>query len=308
MKENPLVSILVTNYNNADYIVESLDSAIGQTYTNIEIVVVDDKSTDDSVAVVRNYIDQHPDFRFTLYVSPKNAGCPASKRKSVELSCGDYFLFLDSDDKMSEDAVETLLAVMLGEKRYSIVYSSQYLCNEKLVPLGRSLHCGPIPEGKSNLTSKTGHVSYLTLCSRECYDQTLGFDVNAGLAEDQDFYFKMEEVAPVCYIDLPLYYYRKHDHNISYNASSTVRNQYWLLKAKTEAYHRRKRSHSKVPNLTYRELLAIRLDYHITNASFCRAEKKPWLSEFLKVLLYTPISVRKGLRGIKTICSRKKVE
>lgn len=306
MKDNPLVSILVTNYNNAVYIVESLESAVHQTYQNIEIVIVDDKSLDDSVDVAKSFVEHHPDFRFTLYVSPENKGCPFSKRKSVELSHGDYFLFLDSDDKMSNDAVEKLLEVMLDGNQYSIVYSGQYLCDGDLVPQCRSSYCGLIPEGESNLTSKTGHVSYLTLCSRECYDKTSGINVNAGLAEDQDFYYKMEEVAPVRFLNLPLYYYRKHDHNISYNASSTVRNKYWLMKAKTEAYYRRKRGHLKVPNLTKSQLLAIRLDFHITNASYCRAEHKPWRTELLKVLLYTPFSVRKGFRGIKTIFFGKK--
>lgn len=302
MKENPLVSVLVTNYNNADYIVESLESVVNQTYQNIEIVIVDDKSTDDSVRVAQSFIDDHPNYKFTLYVSPENRGCPCSKRKSVELCHGEYFIFLDSDDAITKDAIEQLLRVMLKEKdRYSIVYSTQYLCDVDLKPICLSGHCGRIPDGQSNLTSKSGHISYVTLCSKKYYDQTTGINVNAGLAEDQDFYFKMEEVAPVCFVDVPMYYYRKHDHNISFNVTSTVRNKYWLLKAREEAYYRRKRNHSKVPNLTKRELLALRLDYHIVNATSLRIEKKPWKSEFMRVLLYTPFSIRKGLRGMKKV-------
>ena len=304
MKENPLVSILVTNYNNADYLVESLESAIHQTYQNIEIVIVDDKSKDDSVAVAQRFIDQHPEHQFTLFVSPENKGCPASKRKSVELCHGEYFIFLDSDDAITTDAIEQLLRVMMrDEGRYSIVYSAQYLCDGDLKPICLSDHCGRIPEGQSNLNSKTGHSSYVTLCSKKCYDQTSGININAGLAEDQDFYFKMEEVAPVCFVDIPMYFYRKHDHNISFNITSTTRNKYWLLKAKEDAYYRRKRNHSKVPNLTKRELFALRLDYHIINATFLRIEKKQWVSEFMRILLYTPFSIRKGLRGMKKILS-----
>lgn len=303
---DPLVSILVTNYNNSCFINESLDSAIRQTYHNTEIVFVDDQSTDDSVEVVEEYIKHHPEKPIILFVSPENKGCPASKRKCVDLCHGDYFVFLDSDDVAADDAIEKLMEVMMSrDKEYSIVYSDMYECDENLTPVSRSYCSGPIPDGQSNLNSKGGHVTFLTLCSKKCYDQTSGINVNAGLAEDQDFYFKMEEVAPVRYVDLPLYYYRKHDHNISYNASSTVRNKYWLMKAKTEAYYRRKRGRLKVPNLTKRELFAIRLDYHITNASYCRTEHKPWMGELFRVLLYTPFSVRKGFRGIKSIFSSK---
>lgn len=300
----PLVSILVTNYNNAAYIVESLDSAIRQTYKNTEIVVVDDQSTDDSVELVNQFISQHPEKPMVLFVSPENKGCPGSKRKSVELCHGEYFIFLDSDDAITPDAVEQLLQVMLSEEgRYSIVYSAQYLCDGDLKPICLSDHCGRIPEGQSNLSSKSGHISYVTLCSKKYYDLTTGINVDAGLAEDQDFYFKMEEVAPVCYVDIPMYYYRKHDHNISFNVTSTTRNKYWLLKAREEAYYRRKRNHSTVPNLTKRELQALRLDYHIINATSLRMEKKQWGREFMRVLLYTPFSIRKGLRGMKKILS-----
>lgn len=299
---NPLVSILVTNYNNAAYIVESLDSAIHQTYQNIEIVVVDDQSTDDSVNVVNRYISQHPEKPIVLFVSPENKGCPASKRKSVDLCHGDYFVFLDSDDAVTDDAIEKLMEVMMEQEgKYSIVYSNLYECDERLIPVSRSFCSGPIPDGQSNLNSKGGHVTFLTLCSKKCYDETSGFNVNAGLAEDQDFYFKMEEVAPVCYVDYPLYYYRKHDHNISFNVKSATRNQYWLLKAREDAYYRRKRNHSVVPNLTKRELQALRLDYHIINATSLRMEKAQWRGEFMKVLLLTPFSIRKGLRGMKKI-------
>lgn len=306
MLNNPLVSILVTNYNNSKFIKESLDSAIRQTYKNTEIVFVDDQSTDDSVRVVEDYVMDHPEIPITLFVSPENKGCPASKRKCVDLCHGDYFVFLDSDDVAAADAIEKLMDVMMSrDEGYSIVYSDMYECDEKLTPISRSYCGGPIPEGQSNLNSLGGHVTFMTLCSKKCYDQTSGINVNAGLAEDQDLYFKMEEVAPVRYVDFPLYYYRKHDHNISYNPDREVENKYWLLKAKTDAYYRRKNNHLKVPNLTKRGLFAIRLDYYITKANCCRADNKPWIGDFFKVLLYTPFSIRKGFRGIKTICSSK---
>lgn len=301
-RTNPLVSILVTNYNNAAYIVESLDSAFRQTYKNTEIVVVDDQSTDDSVELVNKFISQHPEKPIVLFVSPENKGCPASKRKSVELCQGDYFVFLDSDDVLTDNAVEKLMEVMMEhEGKFSIVYSNLYECDERLVPVSLSFCSGPIPDGQSNLNSKGGHVTFLTLCSKKCYDETVGFNENAGLAEDQDFYFKMEEVAPVYYVDVPLYYYRKHDHNISYNVNRTVENLYWLMKAKTEAYYRRKKKHMNIPNITKRELFVLRLEYYIHKTDSCRREHQFWVGNFMKVIFYTPFSIRKGLRGMKRI-------
>ena len=67
MKDKPLVSLLVANYNNAKYIIDTLQSAVSQTYANIEIIVVDDASEDYSIQIIQEFIDNHREFRIELY-------------------------------------------------------------------------------------------------------------------------------------------------------------------------------------------------------------------------------------------------
>jgi glycosyltransferase involved in cell wall biosynthesis len=217
MNDFPLASILIANYNNGKFITETLDSAINQSYKNIEIIIVDDASTDNSVELIENYIRLPPEYKIELFKNNFNYGCGRTKRKCVDIARGDFFAFLDPDDTIELNAVETLLEQFGLHPECSIVYSTHYLCNEQLEPQSISDWVGAIPAGQSHLNSTGGHISAFALCSKKCYDQTLGIDPKFVVSEDQDMYLKMEEVAPVFYFDKPLYYYRKHDNNISWN-------------------------------------------------------------------------------------------
>lgn len=297
----PLVSILIANHNNSQYIGEALDSVLNQTYPNIEIVIVEDASTDDSKEVIDEYIKAHPDATILLYQNGCSFGCGKAKRKCADIARGKYFAFLDPDDAIALDAVEKLVSVHEKSEGYSIVYSTHYLCDEELKVKSVSTWAGKIPEGESNLTSKTGHVSAFALCKKSCYDQTEGINPEYVVAEDQDMYFKLEEIAPVCFYNEPLYYYRKHDHNMSYDDNKEVRNAYWLFECKKAAYLRRKKKHLSIPNIKKRDLMSSCLDYHIAKAQAYRKDGKPWAGELLKVLFYTPFSILKGFRGMSRI-------
>ena len=300
----PLVSILIANHNNSQYIGEALDSVVNQTYPNIEIILVEDASTDNSKEVIDDYIEAHPNAKILLYQNGCSFGCGKAKRKCADIARGKYFAFLDPDDVIALDAVEKLVGIHEKCDGYSIVYSTHYLCDEKLKVKSVSTWAGKIPEGDSNLTSKTGHVSAFALCKKSCYDQTTGINPEYVVAEDQDMYFKLEETAPVCFYNEPLYYYRKHDHNMSYDDDKEVRNAYWLMLCKDAAYHRRKQLFPCIPNLTKRDLQVCRLEYYLKDTKARKQQGLRWAGSLFKVVLFSVFSVRKGFRGIRAILSR----
>ena len=270
MTEFPLVSILVANFNNGRFITETLDSAVGQTYPNIEIVIVDDGSTDDSISVVKEYMASHGDVRFRFFKNDDNKGCGRIKRQCVEYSEGEFFTFLDPEDTIVPEAVETLMKEHVGHPEYGVVYCTHYLCNEKLEPQGISTYPGAIPQGQSHLTSTGGHISALAICRRQVYDQTSGINPSYQVSEDQDLYLKMEEQAPVCFVNLPLYYYRKHDHNSSWNESKASNNYYWKYYCMKAAYKRRKKLGAAIDNLTRHDMDKMSLSFYV------RLGKEQW--------------------------------
>ena len=104
--ENGLVSIIVPVYNAEDYLHQCIDSILGQTYRNIEVILVDDGSTDNSGDICREYANV--DSRI-IVLSQKNAGAAAARNKGIDIARGEYIGFVDSDDYIDSDMYEILV-------------------------------------------------------------------------------------------------------------------------------------------------------------------------------------------------------
>lgn len=98
---NPLVSIIIPVYNTEKFVKEAIDSALGQTYHNIEVIAVDDGSTDCSLEIMKNI--NEPRFR---YYSQINQGACVARNRGIQESKGEYFKFLDADDILYPDCIE----------------------------------------------------------------------------------------------------------------------------------------------------------------------------------------------------------
>ncbi|GHV45308.1 hypothetical protein FACS1894180_7710 [Bacteroidia bacterium] len=256
----------------------------------IKCIIVDDASIDNSVEKIRYFIEKFPDAAIRFFQNKVNSGgCGGVKNQCIALSRGRYFAFLDPEDTIEPTAVEQLMEIhRQNPQTYSIVYCTHYLCNEQLEPQSVSTWVGAIPEGQSHLTSTGGHVSAFALCNRKMYDKTLGINQLYYVAEDQDLYLKMEEIAPVFYIDKPLYYYRKHDHNTSWNDERRHRNMRWYNEAENVAYRRRKNTPTAAVNFTKRQMDKKNLGYHLQMGKFHRKNGEFWnaVKEYFRVLPY----------------------
>lgn len=104
--KEPLVSIIIPVYNAAEYIEECLDSILEQTYKNLEIILIDDGSTDDSIFIIQSYAKK--DFRIR-YFSITNSGPGVCRNKGLDEFTGDFVMFVDSDDMLYTDMIETLI-------------------------------------------------------------------------------------------------------------------------------------------------------------------------------------------------------
>ena len=104
----PLVSVLIPVYNTEKYIKESLDSIISQTYTNLEIIVVDDASTDSTYSILSTYTDP----RLKLYRNKTNLYIAENRNKAISYATGKYIVWQDADDISLPIRVETLVSFM----------------------------------------------------------------------------------------------------------------------------------------------------------------------------------------------------
>ena len=122
-----LVSIIMPSYNAARFIGESINSVFLQTYSNWELLIVDDCSKDNSVRIVRKFVDI--DRRVRIFPLEKNVGAAAARNIAIGQAKGQYIAFLDSDDVWNEDKLERQLAFM-KKNSYAFTFSDYYVMEE----------------------------------------------------------------------------------------------------------------------------------------------------------------------------------
>lgn len=133
---SPLVSIIIPVYNTEQYLPRCLDSVCGQTEQNIEIIVVNDASPDNSQAIIDEYAKKDPRIVALRHTYNKHLG--GARNTGIEASRGEYILFLDSDDYIREDAVALMLQKTLSNTHVDLVVCGIYKVAERdgaLVPL-----------------------------------------------------------------------------------------------------------------------------------------------------------------------------
>jgi glucosyltransferase len=119
MKNKSLISIMICNYNYGQYIGEAIESALNQTYPNIELIIIDDGSTDNSREVIEKYVGEYPEIR---YYKQRNQGVVPTRNRGLELAEGDFLMFLDSDDIIPNNYVAELYNVAVA-KSVDVVYA-----------------------------------------------------------------------------------------------------------------------------------------------------------------------------------------
>lgn len=107
MKQNPLISVIVPVYNTSEYLRKCLDSICGQTYRNLEIICVDDGSTDNSAQILQEYASKDPRVKIIIQ---KNAGPSAARNAALDIAAGEWITGVDSDDYLEKDTCEYIVS------------------------------------------------------------------------------------------------------------------------------------------------------------------------------------------------------
>lgn len=126
--ENEKVSVIIPVYNSEKYITKTLNSVLNQTYKKIEIVLVDDCSTDYSEQIIKDYLLKHNNIIF--HRLEKNSGAAVARNKAIELASGRYIAFLDSDDLWYENKINMQLELM-NQRNAAICFTAIEMVDEK---------------------------------------------------------------------------------------------------------------------------------------------------------------------------------
>lgn len=133
MPDLPKVSIIVPVYNADQYIANSIEQVLSQTYTNWELILVDDCSTDRSVEIIKEYLQ---DERIKLYIQEKNGRAAKARNRGIDLSSGKYIAYLDADDVWMKDKLEKQVNFM-EDKKIAFSYTEYEFGDEQANGTGK---------------------------------------------------------------------------------------------------------------------------------------------------------------------------
>jgi glycosyltransferase involved in cell wall biosynthesis/SAM-dependent methyltransferase len=221
------ISVVITTYNHAHFLTDAIDSVLAQTHRADDIIVIDDGSTDNPDRIVERY----PGIKF---VRQENLGLAAARNKGLNAASSDAIVFLDADDRLLPNALETGLACLASKPESSLVYGGYRCTDTNWSPIGSDNYI-PVQDAyvdflRGNLIGMHATVLY----SRKRLLEIGGFDPSLRRCEDYDVYLRMAQAYPMASHANVTAEYRIHGSNMSANPREMLR---WALEVLDRQKH-----------------------------------------------------------------------
>ena len=213
----PSVSVVIPAYNSASTLGPTIQSVLNQTFTDLEILVVDDGSKDNTIEIAKKFGE-----RVRCFVQG-NKGAAAARNKGLSEARGRYVAFLDSDDLWLPNKLETQLSILENNPNIDAVQCGVYLVNDALQVVGANF-CNPSQDSLLDflLFRNLAGISSTLLIRKEKIIKLFGFREDLVILEDWDFACRLARTG--CLKSLPdfLVLYRQHPKNRSRNVDIHV--------------------------------------------------------------------------------------
>lgn len=222
MFQKDLVSIVIPAYNAEKTVIETLESVVNQTYKNIEVIVVDDGSSDNTFNVIKEFAKAYGNMKV---LSKNNEGLPATRNYGFQYVTGEYLVFLDADDLLDASYVSSCVEQYHNNSQLDIVYTQTQLF-ERETGLMESWDYSKESILWTNCFTATAMMKSENLKAIGLYDTNLKF------AEDWEMWIRMTAHFDNVYkINKPLFYYRKRhtkDSMTDENRKQNISDESWL--------------------------------------------------------------------------------
>lgn len=210
-----MVSIVLPTYNGAKYIKDSIQSIIEQTYTDWELIVIDDCSIDSTNIIVSEFVKK--DKRIKLFKNKKNMRLPASLNIGFSKAKGEYFTWTSDDNLYKPYAIEQLLKALQENTNIGLVFSRM----ENIDASGKSKGLSYPPKDIKELHYHN-IVGASFMYTRTVYDKIGDYDTNKFLMEDYDYWLRISRIYTLKYLPDVLYQYRQHENSLTESRNKLV--------------------------------------------------------------------------------------
>jgi glycosyltransferase involved in cell wall biosynthesis len=215
-----IVSVIIPAYNKAQLTVKTVESVLAQTYPHLEIIVVDDGSTDDTRLALK-FFDQR-----IRYVYKKNGGACSARNEGIRLATGNFMAFIDCDDLYVPEKLERSVEYLKRNSEYAFVHTAASFIDGEGNVTGRYSHPRSRREGViTNRLIMGNFICNSTVVARSEAVRKAGFfDETIFTPADWDMWLRLSIVGGVGYIDAPLTQYRIED-NYTFNKFDLARTE-----------------------------------------------------------------------------------
>lgn len=209
----PSVSVIIPTYQRANLVSQAIESVLAQTYTDYEIIVVIDGSTDNTKEVLAQFKDK------ITVIYQENKGLSAARNTGIMATKGLYVAFLDDDDLWAPNKLEKQLACFESNPKIGLVYSDGFFFNEKSVLPDKWTSVYPPPPVWQFLALFARNVilASTVVVPRECLEEVGLFDETLKSCEDYDLWLRIIEKFPIYFLNEPLGYYRQTANSLQSN-------------------------------------------------------------------------------------------
>ncbi len=216
MDQLPLISIVLPTYNGSKFIRSSIESCLQQTFTDFELIIVNDCSTDETASIIEAYAAT--DTRIKIVHNAYNKKLPLSLNTGFDIASGKYHTWTSDDNYYSKDALQTMYDALENNPSVDLVYADYYLIDDDDKIKG-TRKFNNIYDGFTNWLGCGACFLY----KKEIYYYNKGYNPSAFLIEDYDFF--MRAFLNFRFLYLPvhqLYYYREHAGSLTASHADAV--------------------------------------------------------------------------------------
>lgn len=200
------VSIILPTHNGEKYIRETINSCLGQTYSNLELIIVDDASSDEIFQIVNSYSDK----RIKYLRNEINLGLSEALNAGFTVSSGEYLTWQSDDNFYDPEAIVTMVEALEKTQKIDFVYANFYVVDER----GEIIRRGKIASPK--ILNRYNCIGPCFLYRRMIYDRLGGFDPHFYLVEDYEYWLRVKSQFRLQKLDKFLCYYRLHKDSLTF--------------------------------------------------------------------------------------------
>lgn len=210
MNNQPLVTVYITNYNYGRYLDQSISSVLHQTFPSIELLIIDDGSTDNSVEVIERFA-AHPSIKV---IYQRNKGLNTTNNIAMRAAAGKYIVRLDADDFFEPEAVERMVAVLEADEDLGLVFPDYYYVDEEGKRTGEERRHNF--ENEVSLFDQPAHGA-CTMIRLSYLKELGGYNESFDCQDGYDLWVKFVTKYRVTNVNTPLFSYRRHHANSTLN-------------------------------------------------------------------------------------------